>query len=359
MDMNLRFRLQFFDEEMGVVYVRNDLTTIVAEIYLDSLGQVDRVALPASAPKEDQLKALKLVASHARQYVMHREVPAMSLASVEIPPEIGEMDRETIVKKELNPLRIGVMTVEYTSIIRAIEAAIDKVGVKGVSYKLISNRFGLDEATVEFSARDLRRFTFWMHHDEPLQKESDLYIIPAYHPVMKGMTLVDLVNGATDACITGNSIKNIHCPRDGQVNEGERDLFGGSWDHVKHPFYVSGRSFTMDAVMTSLRSSKGVEKLAQFLQAALNLDKKYVAVSEGFNAPLQCPSNRLDEFKRQSPRPQFDGMSDVRGSEAHCVWAYRTLQEEGTLEGAYIPQWFTDEGWLKIYENAEVRRGIF
>ena len=78
---------------------------------------------------------------------------------------------------------------------------------------------------------------------------------------------------------------------------------------------------------------------------------------------MKCGHNRLIQLGRQrSPWLQAEyGRSGhiARGSEEHCVWAYRVLQQEGKLERSYVPSWFISEGWLEIYKDAEVRHGLY
>ena len=126
-----------------------------------------------------------------------------------------------------------------------------------------------------------------------------------------------------------------------------------SWQYMRDPFCATGQSFiaTLDTCM--LRSEKGVEQLTDFLIAALSLGDGYIGVNGGFNPPYKYPGSRLHELGRTAPRKVASHREQERGSEHKCVWAYRTLKARGELEGAYVPKWFIDEGWLEIYEGAE------
>lgn len=97
-----------------------------------------------------------------------------------------------------------------------------------------------------------------------------------------------------------------------------------------------------------VRTADGVKELAAYLRAALRLDSRYVAVSGGFNPPLRHPSNYLGIR-----------YASLRGSEHSCVWEYRVLEREGSLGGAFVPQWLHSEGWLAKYEHAVEMHGVY
>ena len=178
---------------------------------------------------------------------------------------------------------------------------------------------------------------------------------------MSGRESVGLVNGGTDSYISGNAVRSIYCPEDAQALDSSNN-FGTSWNHVKHPYYAKGQSFRVSLITTKVRSAEGMRELTKLLRAILGLGNEYLGISGGFHAPLKSDHNRLLEIGRRSPWPQAEyerGGNIARGSEQHCVWAHRVLKEEGQLEKAYVPLWFVDEGWLQIYEGAEVRHGLY
>ncbi|KKR37739.1 MAG: hypothetical protein UT69_C0002G0001, partial [Candidatus Yanofskybacteria bacterium GW2011_GWE1_40_10] len=317
---------------------------------------------------------------HVRQYVRHRTASAFGGLMVAehrnhnltrddsdrfmdfstIPSEIQEMNRETLTRG-LRELHISVFAAVHRRAEDAISAAIEQVGVAGLKYEVIPQRMIFDtELMVRFTVEEPNSFTFWHSQSRP-GGGFDLYIVPAYHPVMNGKESVGMVNGATDAYIRGNAVRSIYCPEDAQATDPSKN-FGTSWNHVKHPFYATGRSMAVKLITTKVRSAESMEELTQLLRAALGLDNKYVDISGGFNAPLKCGYNRIVELGIRSPYPQAEyrrGGNITRGSEQHCVWSYRVLKEEGQLEKAYIPSWFIKEGWLKIYEGAEERHGLY
>lgn len=237
-----------------------------------------------------------------------------------------------------------------------------------VGFNYLHAQFGLkpgvlDEwVDVKFKAKAPYRFTFWKSESRPNRDYEQLHLVPSYHPVMKGWREHRLVNGDTDALIRGSAVHSIYCPRASKEDTG-RKTFSSHWAHVNHPYRASGQwvRFTVDTV--KLCSREGVEELAGILRASLMLGQEYIAISGGFRAPMQCAHNRLLETKRRSPWPHAGSRSEgghvARGSEEHCVWAYRTLLHEGVLKNSYVPEWFEQEGWLGIYAGAEVRPGLF
>jgi hypothetical protein len=87
-------------------------------------------------------------------------------------------------------------------------------------------------------------------------------------------------------------------------------------------------------------SDEARDTLVKLVRAALEEDDTFIGVSGGFSPPFDSPYNvRMVRGARHH----------VRGSENHCVWAYRTLKAEGRLDGAIIPKWFWDERWLDAY----------
>ena len=353
----------------------------VAEIHLDYCDQVDEVVLYADSSDEIHLSVLRLAASHVQRFVKNRSVPAMgglmvaedrdrNLTAADsyrlmdfglIPEQIQKLDRETIVK-ELRPLRVDVIVATHKTVDEAIKAAVFQVGVPSLRYGLIPQRMIFDNAiALWFTVAKPERFTFWKSESVPTGQDWDLHVVPSYHPVMNGWKAVGLVNGATDAYIRGNAVRSIYCPTAAQSDRHGRN-FGTSWNYVKHPFYAVGRSMSIRLITTKVRSREGVEELTELLRAALGQGKQYVEISGGFNAPMKCAHNRLLELNRRSPWPDAHRRGAVhvaRGSEEHCVWAYRTLKAEGVLDKAHVPSWFIKEGWLEIYEGAEVHPTLF
>jgi hypothetical protein len=106
--------------------------------------------------------------------------------------------------------------------------------------------------------------------------------------------------------------------------------------------------------IVQILKEEGTDELLKILQAALELSDGYVGVSGGFNPPLVSPHNLCVYLKVRSPYPGAYRQGSphlARGSEGHCVWAYRVLKSEDQLIGAYIPDWFFKEGWLQLYER--------
>jgi hypothetical protein len=360
----------------GRVWIVSNGTTPVAEIYLDYLDQLDEIVLYADSSEEIQLQVLRLAASHAQQFVKNRMVPAMgglmvaeyrnhNLTATDshrlmdfglIPEHIQLLDRETIVK-ELRPLRVDVIVAIHKTADEAIKAAVLDAGVSSLRYGLIPQSMTFNsEIVLWFTVAKPERFTFWN-----CVSVWDMYVVPSYHPVMNDWKAVGMVNGSTDAYLRGNAVLSVHCPKAAQSNRHGKS-FGSGWDHVKHPFYAVGRSMSICLITTKVRSREGVEELTEFLRAALGQNNLYVNINGGFRAPMECAHNRLLKLNRPSPYPRADYSRSghvARGSEEHCVWAYRTLKAEGVLEQSHVPTWFIHEGWLEIYEGAEVSPTLF
>lgn len=351
----------------------------VGEILLDPWDQVERVLVSSTASEVHKLEVLRLAATHVRRYVRFRTTtafgclmkaghrnPALTredsdriMLAADVPNDIKAMSHITLTTKLLE-LNVDVVVVVHRHEQEAIQEAINETGMP-ISYEISRTRFdGLVQ--VRFKVDMPHVFTFWKGLSKPGQA-FDLDIVPAYHPMMNGKSSGGMVNGDTDAFLGNHAIEAIHCPVAAVAGDTSKTL-GVTWTHVNHPYYAKGPVFIADISTTKIRSLDGMRKLTEVLRAALELDNQFIEISGGFRAPMRCPHNRLDEIKQSSPRtrePHDGRSSEPRGSEAHCVWSYRVLRMEleGALEKAYIPSWFHREGWLKIYEGATVKHGLY
>ncbi len=334
------------ERELAVV----DGDKIVASVKLDYQQHMREVVLRASTSDEIQLQVLRLVVQRVHQFV--RKLTA---------EQINKLDRDALTK-DLNAVGIDISFALYKDAKEAIDVAVEKAGILHLRYREMQSRRGLDDnLRLEFTVDQPNRFVFWKNESQPSRDYEGLHIVPGYHPVMNGWQEVGLVNGDTDAYIRGSAVRGIYCPSEAQTGN-DLQYKGSSWSHVNHPFRAEGQDMQLEVDTTKLRSAEGVDELVQALRASLGLDNRYVAISGGFRPPLESAHNRLVRTKRRSPYPQADHSGRghlARGSEDHCVWAYRTLETEGALDKAFVPAWFKREGWLDIYEGAEIKPGIY
>ena len=335
---------------MSLRVVKNDrLLTVsvsgetVAEVHLDYRNRTQEIILYATTPDEVQMQVLQ----HFATPLLHRS--------------IAKFDRKELVN-ELSHLQVGVTVAAHKTVPKAVQHAINQIGIPNLRYQLLAQALG-NEQVLRFTVTQPDRFTFWYHLSVPGKDEDGNYdIVPFYHPVMSGAKEVGMINGYTDAYISGKTVRSVYCPRVSQSIRTQQQQCFGSWNHVKHPFCAVGRSLTIAVNSLHMRSKEGVQELINFLQATLSRHNKYVGISGGFYPPMKSAHNLLLEKELRSPWPGADytrGGHLARGSEAHCVWAYRTLQTEGFLKQSYVPSWFLNEGWLTIYEGAEVRPGLY
>jgi hypothetical protein len=175
---------------------------------------------------------------------------------------------------------------------------------------------------------------------------------------MNGKKAIHMINGDTDHRVRSYSIVRVESPIEARAETGEEGS-PSTWTHMKHPYYAKGMSISLLVRSGPLRTKDGVRELSRFLLAALGKTDEYVEVCGGFRPPLLCPHNLLIEKGIPSPSRKLHFGQSTRGSEASCVWAYRTLLAEGKLKDAYVPEWFFEEGWLGIYEGAEQWPGLY
>lgn len=319
-----------------------------AEIHLDYCRQVKSLILRSCTPKE-RLAAKQLAASHLAQYVRHRETRNFMFRAVRQNHSLTDRDSDNLMHFDAIPEEIACMTEErldrglgqYVLVIEAafsdyrkmFDAAIRRVRTfaisQGRSAPMIRTKplqAGLVHLPVLFSVPEGSRyaFRFW----SSLSRNSDLHIIPSYHPVMQpGYQSTYLINGDTAALIaqSAHGVHRIHCPV--QAAREAPGVFGG-WE-VNHPFYARGHEVRFDIDPLLCVTKEAADLLTEILIAALELNKTFIAVGGGFRAPN---NNRVRVTSR--------------GSEKEAVWGYRTLEEERALEGAYIPKWLFEEGYV-------------
>ncbi len=320
---------------------------VVATVKLNHQRCMTEVVLRADTSDEVQVDTLRLVVTRVHWFVRRLTID-----------QITALDRDALTT-ELRAVGIDVTVALYRNVREAIDAAVKKVGVPTLRYEQVPTHLYADGTLrLEFAVDQPDRFVFWRYESRP-RGVDELHIVPFYHPAMNEWKQVGMVNGDTDYLIRGRAIGHFYCPMDAQTGN-DLPYKGSTWSHVDHPFRAAGQTMQLEVDITKMCSAEGVDELAEVLRASLCLDETYVAISGGFQAPLKYPDNRLIETKRKSPYPNAGrGGHAARGSEAHCVWAYRTLQEEGVLDRSYVPAWFVREGWLEIYAGAEVKPGIF
>jgi len=263
------------------------------------------------------------------------------------------------LRNELRRRDIAMVRVAYGHVTEALAAVRKRVSCKYLSVATHPARFNYrDHVRLVFETHDTHEFTFWRSEWIPNPEVESLHVVPAYHPCMQGKKGIHMINGDTDHRTHGYAVISIESPVEARAKMGEH-RGASTWTHLRHPFYAKGRSIAVTVSAGLLRTKDGVRELSRFLLAALGKTGEYVEVSGGFRAPLYHAHNLLIMKNIPSPRREKHFGQWTRGSEEFCVWAYRTLLAEGKLEGAYVPDWFTKEGWLAIYEGSEEKPGLF
>jgi hypothetical protein len=209
--------------------------------------------------------------------------------------------------------------------------------------------------TVSLENDSAAEFTFWNSNDWPSENGSswNLHIVPNYHPSSpsQGKKACGLlINGATDALIRSETISSVYSP---QESRQKRDGYGTSWHCMKHPYKAAGKSFQFTLRGFYHATKELVDDAVQLILASLGVhpDGIYVGISGGFDSTYDFPENIANRTGRKLPCKERP-----RGSEKHFMWTYDVLKEEGELDKAYIPSWFTNENWVKFFEN---QKGIF
>ncbi|HXK37871.1 MAG TPA: hypothetical protein VJ579_02290 [Candidatus Paceibacterota bacterium] len=263
------------------------------------------------------------------------------------------------VRNELRRRDIAMVRVAYEHLTEALAAVMKRVSQQYLSVQVVPHGFNYrDHVHLVFDLHSKQEFNFWMCMSVPNSDEHDLHVVPGYHPCMNGKKGIHMINGDTDHRTHGYAVVRVESPLESRAEMGKHRA-ASTWSNLTHPFCAKGRSVVVTVREGLLRTKDGVRELSRFLLAALGKTDEYVEVSGGFSAPLKCAHNRLIEKRIPSPSQKKHFGQSVRGSEQHCVWAYRTLLAEGKLEGAYVPKWFIEEDWLGIYKGAEEKPGLY
>lgn len=262
------------------------------------------------------------------------------------------------LRNELRRRDITMARVAYEDITEALAAVLKRVAVKYLSVEVVPHEVGYrDQVYLVFELHSKHEFTFWKSEWAPDPETENLYIVPDYHPCMLGKKPIHMINGDTNYRTHGYSVVSVESPVESRA-EMEKPR-GCSWTHMKHPFHAKGTAIAVMVHSGLLRTKDGVRELSRFLLAALGKTDEFVEVCGGFQAPLYHAHNLLIEMGIPSPSKEKHYGQWTRGCEEFNVWAYRTLLAEGKLEGAYVPEWFLEEGWLATYEGTEEKPGLF
>ncbi len=366
-------KLKKIDERTWVA-VRPDGET-AALFRLDLYAQVERLLLRTAEATERRL-CLELALAHAISFVRERRWSNILFTRLHRDPNLTPADSDCLMDFGLIPARVsslndvdlerslkGLVEVlhaesaepdgAFAATLREVEEA---TGRRVLIEQAAHCGYPADHASVTFAlAPGHGEFRFWRTCGEPPRHERDLehmlYILPAYHPAARRQAQAFLINGDTEALIRGHeaAVYSILAPPDSCA--GRPGLLSTSWSRQRHPYRSSGPRFTATVDLLMVMTGDGQRGLRSLLLAALEHNGNYIAVSGGFRPNhLEYPSNVI---ARRAHLSQGVPRREARGSEAICVWEYRTLQAEGELERATVPPWFLREGWLDLYPEPQ------
>jgi len=348
---------------------------VVADIYLDLWDQVEEVVVYEDG--EQYLRQIKeLAVWHASQFVKNRNFSIMGglMGSEVRNNDLTTTDSDNLmdfdsISEEIRNAPIEHIDSDLEQLARIVHAiSMSYTDIVNRAIKIINERHGIevsaehretnfsDRVEIKFTADNAHEFTFWKCADNPRSEyfdlKTELHIIPSYHPVLAGGEEVGMVNGDTDAFIrhSDHGLMSIKSPLESRTKDG---LIVGTWFNLKHPFYARGKSFYIDLQTRGCLSQEGLDNIIMLIEAALNIDNKYIGISGGFQSPYDYSPNLLQRKGVRFADISIDGRKDTRGSEQDCIFEYVTLKAEGKLEGSYIPEWFFTEGWPELYGEEE------
>lgn len=280
-----------------------------------------------------------------RRHILHQVADAIGISKVN-----EESDVDTLLGF-LNIKGVGVYQNKHKDINSAFAAVVSRFNNQIAIEQVEAMGIFPTGINIKINSLSDESFMFW-NCITSTGPENDLHITPNYHPGNKGYKHNYFINGHTNAVCGNNVIESSYCPAE-SVRPGERQ----SWDYVNHPYYAKCKSFEIRIDEDLLLTDCGEQDLVNLISSAYMRNNSYVAISGGFDAPFISAHNLICELDIESPYWKSDEKHSrdhyARGSEEHCVWAYRTLEKEGELENARIPKWFLEEGWLSLYKNVE------
>ncbi len=359
---------------------------VVAEICLDEYRALYAVVFCSGIGSADRTAVLQLAVNYVQHFLNAEygscdlshpySVPAYSECSGS-PLSGGESDalmnfgqipegfcgEDHYLLSALQNGRVQIFDDVNVTAEEAIHQAITRLENSGVTYKFCAVPSWVtpdDDLFCEVCVEGSRAFTFWkelFHVPESGCEESGQYIIPMYHPMMQGKNNQFLIQGDLSFMwSTATPIRWVTSPPEVRVVLSDGSTCDGreSWQHLKHPFKAEGKQFRFSVDRLKVRTESGQRELTAFIEAALGVNGKYLSVIGGFRPPFCDPITRLHELKHSS----CVELGRKRSTAGHCVWSYYTLATEQRLNEAFIPPWFIREGWLSIYDGAEVRHGI-
>jgi len=200
-----------------------------------------------------------------------------------------------------------------------------------------------------------RTFEFWNGMNMPSQPRYEEFcydIIPSYHPCRtRGREEAVMVNGATEIIIGGWASVYIYPPDNmrrtsmyNHTNSGRH----GSWNYIVHPVVARGSSFTMELDADLLLTRAGADLLIDIITLAFDDTRDYIGINGGFYAPEGYPY----------PPGVHAHPSQASGAEGKMAWTYHVLEEEGTLDGAFVPRWFAQKNWLSYYASSRSSKAV-
>lgn len=342
-------------DDIGLFVSRDD--KLIGEIHFGSLRGVGAALTAEGCAPEDKTAVLRAAVALKATLSQKRKKAATTLEQ-EFTRIAGSENSALASMLAGAPGYPAVADFSHDTAEGAVAEALSDEPLAGLSRETLGNRSG--RMFLRFTAPKDKTFVFWKSmYDKP--SHDDLHITPRDYPGRwQGTRKVALINGDTGACIGGASVTEVRCPKEAIALEQTFNHSG--FGHVNHPFTAKGCALEIVLDSVRIRTREGIEHLREFLKGALAVEGRYVGVSGGFSPPLEYPENRLRSIGRLESHASAYGRHGAyitRGSEAACVWEYRTLEVEGALEGANVPSWFHREQWLDKYRDAEIRHGLF
>jgi hypothetical protein len=357
--------LFIYTEESVCRRLVKDGDRTVALLILDHMKQIEEVVLWPDSSSADKLNVLRLAASHVARYQVYRQFgnalltvthglgqtsPERSQHFLEdntVPDKIAALDEDALTTA-LKQIGVNVIVAGVETLSDALTTVLTDEKLRGIPLSFtIGEPLGYQNLrTVTFKVEAPKTFRIWHSLSRP-HGAHDLYIVPGYHPVMANKESAGLINGDTDAYISGKAVRAVYAPK-GSTPELENFLFSSSWTKVNHPFYGIGQEVKTSISETKALSADGIQEIVTLVSAMLELGETYIDVSGGFRGPYEYPGN----IARRAGIRTSEWNGAARGSEGVCAWSHQVLEDEGELAAAYVPGWFISEGWLTAYEQA-------
>ena len=193
-------------------------------------------------------------------------------------------------------------------------------------------------------------FRCWYGMSQLYGRSDDLYAIPEWHPMRRGLCAVAWISAHRDDLLTTPDgflqcgLVTVRSPQECRLAGWSRSA--SSWQRMFDPFRTVSRFLEIEVNSKRLQCLRSSALLVRLLRAGLGLESSdgYIAVNGGFSSGLSPPY--------AVAHAHGAGMTSIRGTEDRAARQLATLIARGQLTAeTTIPDWLLTERWMAWYSS--------